>query len=50
MAKGKSVPDAVHTAKEFIREAIGNPLAIGSGRGPVNHWAYRRTLSATGEV
>lgn len=50
MAKGKSVPEAVRVAKEFIQEAIGNPLAIGNGRGPVNHWAYRRKLLAAGGV
>jgi len=27
--------------KAYIPAAIANPLNIGSGHGPVNHWAYR---------
>jgi len=31
---------AVSPVAERVR-AIANPLNIGSGHGPVNHWAYR---------
>ena len=41
LAKGFSVENAVKTAKAYIAAAIANPLNIGSGHGPVNHWAYR---------
>ncbi|RLQ97495.1 bifunctional hydroxymethylpyrimidine kinase/phosphomethylpyrimidine kinase [Falsibacillus albus] len=41
LAKGKSVEDAVETAKLFIQAAIQNSLEIGSGHGPTNHWAYQ---------
>jgi hydroxymethylpyrimidine/phosphomethylpyrimidine kinase len=42
LAKGKTVVDAVTTAKAFIQAAIEDTLGIGSGHGPTNHWAYRR--------
>lgn len=41
LAKGFSVENAVKTAKAYIAATIANPLNIGSGHGPVNHWAYR---------
>lgn len=41
LAKGRTVPEAAQTAKDFITAAISNPLNIGSGHGPVNHWAYK---------
>ncbi|MCA1030838.1 bifunctional hydroxymethylpyrimidine kinase/phosphomethylpyrimidine kinase [Bacillus timonensis] len=42
IAKGKSVLEAVKTAKAFIQAAIEDELAIGSGHGPTNHSAYRK--------
>jgi len=42
LAKGRAVRDAIATAKEFITCAISNPLGIGHGHGPTNHWAYGR--------
>lgn len=44
LAQGKSVPDAVHTAKAFIQAAIEDGLGIGSGHGPTNHFAYQTRL------
>lgn len=41
LAKGVSLREAVQTAKAFISAAISNPIAIGKGNGPVNHWAYQ---------
>ena len=41
LAKGKSVSEAVHLAKDFIHQAISTPIDVGHGHGPVNHWAYR---------
>nr|WP_251009522.1 bifunctional hydroxymethylpyrimidine kinase/phosphomethylpyrimidine kinase [Bacillus sp. ISL-39] len=40
LATGASVHEAVSVAKEFIQAAIANPLHIGNGHGPTNHWAY----------
>ncbi|MBD1381892.1 bifunctional hydroxymethylpyrimidine kinase/phosphomethylpyrimidine kinase [Metabacillus arenae] len=40
IAKGKSVKDAVNTAKQFIQAAIEHTLEFGEGHGPTNHWAY----------
>jgi len=40
LAKGASVHESVSVAKEFIQAAIANPLDIGNGHGPTNHWAY----------
>jgi hydroxymethylpyrimidine/phosphomethylpyrimidine kinase len=44
LAKGKSVPEAIHTAKAFIQAAIEDGLGIGSGHGPTNHFAYQNRL------
>lgn len=41
LAKGKSVKDAVTTAKAFIAAAISDGILVGHGHGPTNHWAYR---------
>jgi hydroxymethylpyrimidine/phosphomethylpyrimidine kinase len=41
LAKGKTVQEAVQTAKSFIQAAISHELGIGHGHGPTNHWAYR---------
>lgn len=40
LAKGKSIPDAVRAAKEFITTAIEYGLPIGRGHGPVNPSAW----------
>ena len=41
LAQGKSVKDAVTTAKAFIAAAISDGILVGHGHGPTNHWAYR---------
>jgi hydroxymethylpyrimidine/phosphomethylpyrimidine kinase len=43
LAYGKTVENAVRNAKSFIHTAIENGIDIGSGHGPVNHFAFRRT-------
>ncbi len=40
LARGKSMPDAVQTAKAYLTEAIRHALAIGHGRGPTNHFYF----------
>ncbi|MFO0731160.1 MAG: bifunctional hydroxymethylpyrimidine kinase/phosphomethylpyrimidine kinase [Nitrospiraceae bacterium] len=40
LARGKSVPDAVQTAKTYLTEAIRHGLAIGHGKGPTNHFYF----------
>ncbi|MGW9526501.1 bifunctional hydroxymethylpyrimidine kinase/phosphomethylpyrimidine kinase [Paenibacillus terrae] len=42
LAKGMSVPEAILKGKAFIQAAIEEPLQLGQGHGPTNHWAYRR--------
>ncbi len=42
LAKGEDMETAIRTAKQFITAAIANPLGIGQGHGPTNHWAYAR--------
>ncbi|MFK4567103.1 hydroxymethylpyrimidine/phosphomethylpyrimidine kinase [Enterococcus sp. UD-01] len=42
LAKGKTVSEAVHTAKAFIQAAIADGISVGLGNGPTNHWAYRK--------
>jgi hydroxymethylpyrimidine/phosphomethylpyrimidine kinase len=39
LAKGASLEDAIHRAKRFITEAIRTGPGLGSGSGPVNHFA-----------
>ena len=34
---GKTLPDAVHSAKEYVRGAMSTGLALGNGNGPLNH-------------
>ena len=41
LAKGQHVENAIRLAKKFITAAITHPLNIGSGHGPVNHWAFQ---------
>ena len=41
LAKGRTVAQAVETAKRFITEAIQTPPELGHGNGPVNHTTYR---------
>ncbi|WP_455647753.1 bifunctional hydroxymethylpyrimidine kinase/phosphomethylpyrimidine kinase [Lonepinella koalarum] len=41
LAKGNSVEQAIRTAKAYITAAISNPLNLGHGHGPTNHWAYQ---------
>ncbi|MFH9404853.1 MULTISPECIES: bifunctional hydroxymethylpyrimidine kinase/phosphomethylpyrimidine kinase [unclassified Streptomyces] len=43
LALGKSVPEAVTAAKEYVTGAIAAGFALGAGIGPVDHgWALRR--------
>lgn len=46
LAKGKSVKEAVTTAKAFIAAAIADGILVGHGHGPTNHWAYRAVETA----
>jgi hydroxymethylpyrimidine/phosphomethylpyrimidine kinase len=39
LARGFALDDAVRRAKSFISEAIRTAPGLGSGCGPVNHWA-----------
>lgn len=38
LAKGKSLPDAVAGAKEYVTGALQNTFPVGHGHGPVNHF------------
>ena len=40
LAKGKSLSDAVQTAKTYLTEAIRHGLAIGHGHGPTDHFFF----------
>jgi hydroxymethylpyrimidine/phosphomethylpyrimidine kinase len=42
LGKGVSVPEAILKGKSFIQAAIEEPLQLGRGHGPTNHWAFRR--------
>ncbi|QHW32383.1 bifunctional hydroxymethylpyrimidine kinase/phosphomethylpyrimidine kinase [Paenibacillus rhizovicinus] len=42
LAQGRTVAEAMRTAKDFIQAAIEDGLGIGAGHGPTNHFAYQR--------
>lgn len=42
LAKGRTLQQALHTAKQFIQAALIHQLHIGAGHGPTNHAAYGR--------
>ncbi|WP_332649892.1 bifunctional hydroxymethylpyrimidine kinase/phosphomethylpyrimidine kinase [Lysinibacillus sp. 54212] len=41
LGRGLSVREAIIEAKKFVQLAISNPLNIGNGHGPTNHFAYK---------
>ena len=40
LARGKTIFDAVETAKTYLTQAIKHSLAIGHGKGPTNHFYF----------
>ncbi len=40
LARGRSIVDAVQSAKAYVTEAIRHSLAIGHGSGPTNHFDF----------
>lgn len=42
LAKGFSFEEAMIEAKKYVHLAISNPLSIGHGHGPTNHFAYKQ--------
>lgn len=42
LGKGMSLREAIIEAKKFVHLAIANPLNIGHGHGPTNHFAYNQ--------
>ena len=39
LARGYELPTAVEHARRFVREGIASAPGLGSGTGPLNHWA-----------
>ncbi|MCT2594303.1 bifunctional hydroxymethylpyrimidine kinase/phosphomethylpyrimidine kinase [Streptomyces sp. N2-109] len=49
LATGRSVPEAVHEAKEYVTGAIAAGFALGGGIGPVDHgWRFRKPAVGRG--
>ncbi|MED3660853.1 bifunctional hydroxymethylpyrimidine kinase/phosphomethylpyrimidine kinase [Ureibacillus sp. FSL K6-8385] len=48
LGRGLSIKESIIEAKKFVQAAIENPLNIGHGHGPTNHFAHR--LGAKAEV
>jgi hydroxymethylpyrimidine/phosphomethylpyrimidine kinase len=46
LAQGLDMESAMRQAKAFIQAAIEDSIQLGSGHGPTNHWAFRRSLSS----
>jgi hydroxymethylpyrimidine/phosphomethylpyrimidine kinase len=46
LAQGLTTKASLQLAKNFIQAAISEPLHIGSGHGPTNHWAYQQGVRA----
>jgi len=49
LAKGEELQQAIITAKSYVHAAISNPLELGHGHGPTNHFAYN-SVGDGGEV
>jgi hydroxymethylpyrimidine/phosphomethylpyrimidine kinase len=47
LALGKSLEDAISIAKEYVQRAIETAPGLGSGHGPVNHWAAGEATGQT---
>jgi hydroxymethylpyrimidine/phosphomethylpyrimidine kinase len=45
LANGLDIESSLRQAKAFIQAAIEDGINIGSGHGPTNHWAYRKSLA-----
>ena len=39
LAKGQPLKESIITARKFIQGAIAQPIYVGNGHGPTNHWA-----------
>ncbi|HZF90095.1 bifunctional hydroxymethylpyrimidine kinase/phosphomethylpyrimidine kinase [Streptomyces sp.] len=49
LARGRTVPEAVRAAKEYVTGAIAAGFALGGGIGPVHHgWALSRAQEGAG--
>lgn len=46
LARRLDVECAMREAKAFIQAAIEDGINIGGGRGPTNHWAYKRSRTS----
>ncbi|MCY9592206.1 bifunctional hydroxymethylpyrimidine kinase/phosphomethylpyrimidine kinase [Paenibacillus chitinolyticus] len=46
LASGLPMDEGVLLAKRFIQAALTNPLNLGAGHGPTNHWGYNRQGTA----
>ncbi|MDA7026125.1 bifunctional hydroxymethylpyrimidine kinase/phosphomethylpyrimidine kinase [Bacillus sp. CLL-7-23] len=42
-AKGSAIHEAFQIAESFVHKAVANSFDIGSGHGPTNHFAFKRT-------
>ena len=43
LAKGYSLEESIHRAKEYISGALEAMLDLGKGSGPMDHWAFRQS-------
>ncbi|GAK14278.1 bifunctional hydroxymethylpyrimidine kinase/phosphomethylpyrimidine kinase [Geomicrobium sp. JSM 1781026] len=41
LAEGLDMEESITRGKTFITSAISNPLELGQGQGPTNHWGHR---------
>ena len=46
LAKGKTVEEAIRTAKDYVNIAIGEEIIVGHKYGLINHWAAEKQLAA----
>ena len=43
LGQGRTVEESILEAKQFIQQAIEQELGLGSGNGPTNHFAYKKS-------
>jgi hydroxymethylpyrimidine/phosphomethylpyrimidine kinase len=49
LAKGEELLEAIHAAKQYVREAIRTNPGLGAGAGPLNHHAAVRVRRASAD-
>jgi len=50
MGQGMNLKEVIIEAKRFVQLAIANPLNLGNGNGPTNHFVYQEADNQKADV